>query len=363
MSKFSGFYSAIDEINSYLHKDLIGPVEEDEVIENIEPLNHYAMGILWARRLRRYSDEPVPNGGSNIDDSDFKDTSSLDNNDDSISEANTYKPSTMGVSVMLPADIESLKAIFTFGKYTHSTIKKSANNPRNIELYTRKSHQIETIFNIPNSCKTVMCNEHKDNHKDIDFAICVRKIMPNGSKLVTVYISNVIEVENENKSEYSMFQCKLHLRSDMGFLPIYQNNTFSSDEEEQTGAMQYREVLNYATGHGCSVRYKNETNEKNITDIYSEFMPIEKIAQMKTGAIADTELLNLAYWQTAKRTEVYSKLQRFIDEYANWYKSQTLESKSLKGYENAVEVVLSRIEDCINRLRFGAKVLCANDNA
>ena len=51
MNRYGEYYAAIDEIKTYLSRDLIGPIEDYEVIESVEPLSYYAMGILWAKRL------------------------------------------------------------------------------------------------------------------------------------------------------------------------------------------------------------------------------------------------------------------------------------------------------------------------
>jgi hypothetical protein len=40
MNSYETYYEAVDEIYSCLARDLIGPVDEQEVLENLEPLVH-----------------------------------------------------------------------------------------------------------------------------------------------------------------------------------------------------------------------------------------------------------------------------------------------------------------------------------
>lgn len=397
MNKYGEYYSAIDEIKSFLSRDLIGPIAENEVIESIEPLSYYAMGILWAKRLGNSTDNAREQTSLlDIYDNDIEDAVHTD--DDSIVEANSYKPPAMGVSVMLPASTKSLRVEFAFGKYTMSQIAQPqepakcvcpvcnsafheqnkppkqesvcdncgailVRHPRIINYYTRKSYQLPTVFEISNVCGTVLCKEHEKYHEiGAEITLCVRKIMNDGSKLVTVSVSNAIEAPQRSKeqNESAMFQCRLHLHSDNGFYPIYQNNSFGHSEEELISTMQYRDVLNYATGHGCSVQYDDGNI---INDVYSDFMPSERVLQMKPGVLAESELLRLAYWRTIDRSDACDRLLRFISEYADWRKTQAVAAMSLGEYKSAANAVLARIDDCIDRLKCGADVLRSNDDA
>ena len=368
MPGFSEYYSAIDEIKSFLSQDLIGPIEEYEVIESVEPLSYYAMGILWPNRLEGSSDSFTEQISIlNIDDNDIEDSLQTDN--DSISEANSYKPPTMGVTVMLPADAISLQAEFSFGRYTMTQKEqpkedgKESEKARTISYFTREPFHLSTVFDVPAICGTISCKEHKEyNNLGADIKLCLRRIMSDGSKLITVSVTNAIKAPQMSKeqNEGAMFQCKLHLHSDFGFSPIYQNNAFGHSEEEQISVMQYRNVLNYATGHGCSVHY---VDSAAITDVYSDFMPSESVFQMKPGTISDGDLLRLSYWRTANRTEACDRLMRFIFEYESWRNAQAIAASSLIEHQTAVSIVLNRINDCIGRLKHGAYVLRTDDSA
>jgi hypothetical protein len=364
--KYNEFYDAIDEIRSFLSRDLIGSIAEEEVIEDIEPLSYYTMGILWTKRLGDSSDEQSEQMSLlDIEDSDIEDTVNTDV--DVISRANSYKPPTMGVSVMLPANAESLNVDFSFGKYTLSQeeqFDEEGNKKKTINRYTRKPYKISTVFTISDNCGVSQCTEHEEFHElGVDLSLCVRRIIADGSKLVTVSVTNAVESPQKSKpqNENALFQCNLHLHLDVGFNPIFQNNTFNSSVEEQIGAMQYREVLNYATGHGCSVKYGNSTL---ITDIYSDFMPTERVSQMKPCVTAEKDILRLLYWETAEQSESCERLLSFISEYAVWRQSQAALAITLdEQYQTAANAVLSQIEKCINRLKAGVEVLRTDNHA
>jgi hypothetical protein len=122
MSDFSEYYTAIDDIKSSLHRDLIGPITVDEVIESVDPLSYYVMGILWAKRLFH---EAEPFQEDNLEELSIEsfileECEDVTEGDDGIENANSYRPSAMGISAMLPPNADILKVSFSYGKYTYS---------------------------------------------------------------------------------------------------------------------------------------------------------------------------------------------------------------------------------------------------
>jgi len=366
LSRYDEYYSAIDEIKSFLARDLIGPITEDEVIDSVEPLSYYAMGILWAKRLSGRSEDSTEQLSiMDICDEDIEDVVKTDY--DSIAETNTYKPSAMGVSTMLSPNTKSLIVEFSFSRYTMSKSNRLPEGEEESEsartgfFYSRTPYKLSTAFNIPAKCGTIFCMEHRNRpNLGVEVSLCVRKIMDDGSKLVTVSAANTIEAPQRSKeqNESAMFQCLLHLHSENGFDPVFQSNRIGQSEEDQISAMQYRGVVNYAAGHGCSVRYADDSV---VTDIYSDFMPAEMVYQMKPGEIADSEILRLAFWRTADRFEAYDRLRRFATEYEEWRDGQAAIYEKLADHKAAAERVIGRIDVCIERLLSGADVLRSDD--
>ena len=368
MSRYDEFYSAIDELKGFLYRDLVGPVAENEVIKSVEPLSYYAMGILWSKRLGGKGGYE-PNQLAIFDEYDEEIEDYVHTEDDSISEANSYKPSALGISVMLPASVKSLRAELQFGKYTLTSVEEpievEGKKPQKINFYTRKAFELCPTFIVPARLGTVTCNEYNDYHNlGADITLCVRKVMADGSKLVTLSVTNAASVPQkaEEQNENALFQCSLKVNCPEGFLPIYQNTILASDEEEQISIMQYRDVLNYAYGHGCSVLY--DADAAVITEISSQYMPTERVLQMMPGVINAKEILYLTYWRNADRTTACDTLDSFIAEYADWKLKQLRQSESLsREYQNAAQSVLSSIDICISRLKHGVSVLRNNDEA
>lgn len=125
MNKYNDYYETIDFIESFLRKDLIGPVEINETIYE-EPLQYYAMGILWPKRTTtqaKISVEAIDTIENDIDIVEFDDGEDLEDfnetKNDTISATNQYKPSAMAISAMLKQSTEEVNVKFTFAKYKY----------------------------------------------------------------------------------------------------------------------------------------------------------------------------------------------------------------------------------------------------
>ena len=377
MNRYNEFYSAIDEIKDFLYRDLIGPVKVNEVIENVEPLSYYVIGILWPKRLSDGICYTEHNQMSIFDEYDEEIEDYIHTDDDSITNANAYKPSAMGISVMLPASVNNIDAEFTFGKYTMTSITETYEEPfekegeeptvktKTSNYFTQKTYSISPSFSIPTRLGTIVCDKHDDYRRlGADITLCVRRIMSDGTKLVTVSITNSSSVAQQTKeqNENALFQCVLRLKCENGFLPIYQNIMSAKNYKEQMSAMQYRNVLNYAYGHGCSVSYNEDGTL--IKEICSDFMPSERVLQMMPDIINSDELLRLTYWRETERESACDKLEDFIIEYTEWKIRQSEYAKTLGDvYQEVARSVINRIEICILRLRHGVSVLRENDKA
>ncbi|MEE1125320.1 MAG: hypothetical protein U0L18_05210 [Acutalibacteraceae bacterium] len=379
MGNYNDYYQAIYEIKDCLKKDLFGVSDEYEILEDVEPLSAYVTGILYPRKASQISDN-----SSNLDFFDEKDINinadiEIESNDDTITEANKYKPSSMGISAMIPSAVKKLPVIFECGTYKHSeeikiiekqvSVKSQSSDDevitetkeRLVNYYSRIPRKFSVEFNIPDKNCTI--SEICLGEIQARINLTIRKIMPDGSKLITVTVVN--EAIEKNKlhfrNETALFQCKVSVNSEYSFLPVYQNLYPESDIESQIKCLLYRTVKNYGYGHGCSVTY--EESEKGVFEISSDFIPSEEVLQMMPGKIENEEILYLNNWKCSERNKLCKKLEVFIDEYYKWKECKKEESDNLDLFCSATSEILRRIELCINRLKNGVRTLLTDDYA
>ena len=381
MGKYDAYYEAIDEIKDCLKKDLFGISSEDEVLEDIEPLATYVTGILYPRKA---SDNNIELSVFDSDESELhaddmiEIENTLDGFDDTITGANNYRPSSMGISVMVPAGLKKLSVTFKCGIYKHSEYKKQASVKSSADFndsteigndfkeiiahkYSRIPQAFDFEFDIPVTLGTI--TEKCTADFDAEISLTVRKIMPDGSKLLTVSaVNNSIEKNKLHiRNEFALFQCEMSVKSNRSFLPVYQNLYSDSDIESQIKAMLYRTVKNYGYGHGCAVSYKE--TEHGVFEICSDFMPTEQVLQMMPGEIRNDSILSLNYWKTAAREDACKKLYDFIEEYSAWKELKKSEIDKNSPFRKAASEIINRIQICIERLKSGVYVLLNNDEA
>ncbi len=387
MGKYDKFYDAKDYILGLVNTELVGPVEEQEVLES-SPLNTYVCGILWAQPLN-------PPSGKSEDESDFEtnqvmvDSSAVgdedeaesaiptdpdldDMGDDVIAKSALRKPSTMGISVMLGADTTAVEATFSFGTYSHSEEIREYGNEgktRRYHLYTRKQHSVKMYFDFSTE-GIFYVSDKVEELKEYGISINATKRMGKLGKerLITFSVSNDKHAQSQDivLNESALFQCQFNIETpagefvalDPGFSSIY-------DIEDEILAMQYRNVRNYAQGHGCATNVKIEYGKCRF--VQSEFIPVSEVKQMKPLEVenGERELFSLQYLSKGNRGEIISRLSAFIDKYQDWLDRQSEYGKreEFKRFGRAVADCLTNISKCIGRLRDGISCLKSNDIA
>ena len=389
MGKYDKFYDAKDYILGLVKTELIGPVQEQEVLES-SPLNTYVCGILWAQPLN-------PTGGKSEDECDFEtnqvlvDSSDVgdenneesikavptepdldDTGDDVIAKSALRKPSTMGVSVMLGADTTAVEATFSFGTYNHSEEIREYGNEgktRRYHLYTRTQHSVKMHFDFSTE-GIFYASDKVEKLKEYGISINATKRMGKlgQERLITFSISNDKHAQSQDVilNESALFQCQFDIETptgefvalDPGFSSIY-------DIEDEILAMQYRNIRNYAQGHGCATNFKIKNGKCRF--IQSEFIPVSEVRQMKPLEVEkeEQELFSLQYLSTGNKEEIIAGLSAFVGKYSKWLKEQSEYGKKaeFKKFGRAVTDCLNNISKCIDRLCDGISCLKSNDIA
>ncbi len=385
MESYEEYYDVEDKIEEIIRKDLMGPITEDEILSET-PIGYYSTGILWAQRTinekTEKKDDNKEEDSTLLNDSeknadigvidDLED--SLENPNGQINMANTYKPSTMAISAIIGSGESKVVVQFECAKYSHYEEEEfydkkitDENGEESTEAKKRivnkyKRYEINSgdiVFNTKNS----KVQEPNNIPKNIKIELFVRKKYSDGSRLITVSVSNELQAQNKTipQNTSALFQCHLSIISENGFLPITEIVNDEKDIEKQILNLLYRDVYNYATGHGCSVKWDIE--KKAIKKVESEFIPTVELLQMKSGKFDEFDCLKMEFWKDNIRTKGCDELNGFINSYSEWMNKQKLEAGKIKGYETATDICLKNIEDCIRRLESGIEKLKSNDNA
>lgn len=351
MSDYSEFYNVIDDITEHLRTDFIGPSEADEVLEIEEPLNRYSLGILYSQPNNKCSETDADSPAEELFEEILENTEEPKN-------MNVFKPSTMGISFATQFQ-DKLSISFSYAMYIHSE-QVITDNGEEVKhrYYSRKAKNFSEDVIVPDK----VCIITDKSNPDITVYLHVRKINDDNSRLVTVSVLNNHMGKNgfiENNTG-ALFQCELSVKSKKGFLPVYRKNTHGTSEDEKND-MLYDSVNNYSYGHGCSSVHLEEKDIVN--EVRSEFIPQFRLLQMMPRLLADSEYLNMMYWENVNRNTACQQLDNFIKQYENWYIKLKDNTDLIAKYPETAENSFENIERCITRLRNGVEILRTNDSA
>ena len=367
MGKYDEYYVAIDDIKECLKRELFG-TDQEEVLEDVEPLSSYVTGILFPRKASDHSYEEFTEDAYNANDDLIIEDQV--NSDEAVIGANKYRPSSMGITVAVPSRAEKLNVVFQFGTYRYEKKEKEIEigsengyvekKTVQADYYYRVQQRIQICFALPDKPDTVINSFEADvsesSHVSGDLILTVRRVFEDGSRLITV--SAVNKTVDFNKlyfrNERPLFQCKLALKSEFPFLPVYQNSFLNNDIESQIRTLLYSSIKNYAYGHGCSVDYHDD---EEIHMIESTFLPTEQVLQMRPGDIKNKDILSLSYLKTADKESACQQLMGFVAEYEAWKEEKSKQIPADSPYSAAYHELIKRIETCIERLKSGITTL------
>lgn len=354
MAQFSEYYSVIDDIAAHLRTDFIGPAEADEVLKIEDPLNRYALGILYAQP-KNTSDDPQ-------EDLRTMDEMFADEAEEYETAKNTsiFKPASIGISFSARAQ-DTLHITFSYGVYhDREQVITDGEKEEKHRFYAREARQFSADVTVPES----VCNltVSGDASADVTVFLHVRKRNADGSALLTVSVLNRHKAGSEfqENSTGALFQCTLSVRNERGFLPVYSRNVHRSFEEEKND-MLYDAVHSYAYGHGCSSEHTVENG--TVTEVRSAFIPQYRMLQMMPRLLEHSEYFGMLYWANADRAAACSRLDGFIRQYEEWYKKLHDCTDLTARYPDTARDSFEQIERCIARLHSGAEMLRTNDTA
>ena len=386
MGKFEEFYSAKDDILRFVKAEIVGPVEENEVLD-VKPLDAYAAGILWAKRieprLKYDEDEEETEEISEVSEAlGFSDEEEElvsarvdpeDGTEAALRRAGTRKPSAMGMSFRLDESVTKVGVTFSFAKYVHSEEQcryGEQDKERVFHLYTRHPYRVEGTLDFSKEDVVLFPEETADTallkEMGVDLRATQRAGRPGEKRLVTVSVSNekIAQSQDVALNENALFQCELTIVAlDGAFCPLNSREFGLLGMEDEVLEMQYRDVLSYAQGHGCAADW--EEIDGICRKIRSEFAPVCEVKQMKPLEVENKQLFTLRYLYEGVRSEVIGELNDFLDLYHDWYlhQKQLSEGEGYQEYSRAVCYCLEKVAVCEGRIRDGIHILSTDDTA
>lgn len=355
------------DLVEFLKRDIVGPFSNDEIIEE-PPTIRYSAGILFPQKSE---DDSADSSISSEIDTRTRDEEEVG----TIEQATSFFPSALGVSFAIQKTTKQIVISVNTAKYL--SLEKSEINLVSQPVNSINDKYLDNAtfrekFEYQDgklSLKSELSTSERDNFLSIDpdnkqFKKALYKLMrlQNGWKrvevskdikidikpgltefpveketlkivvitknlgknkyLCTASLINTAETaQSQNDHKLSYFQASILLQDENKsavFEDLNNSEIASSDPEEKSLRLLFRNKKFYATGHGCSVDW--EADGSNATKIFSVSVPSHIVPQMSFDVADSNKKLDLRMFTMAHGSsgEVISSLKTLVDSYSSW---------------------------------------------
>lgn len=369
-----------DVVACRLFEDLIGPRADNEEL-TARPSDVYLTGILWPQRTAMSGEDDVrlgTAGGGKGEESDSE--------DDAVRTGSIQKPSVAGISFSAKSSaVPQVQVICSFATYR--------NEPRDgVDIWTRQPHRVDipALELLPGPPRQIALTAHDNGLPDV--SLSVRCINAGGTVLVTLSLVNSIAPgQSRNEIEAaSLFQTALRVLPCEGTLLVpkpprrgisrHQDkcSVSAAISDEESGALLYRNVAEFAVGHVCSAEWEPSSQVAGAPSTASwvgtTWLPSAIVEGVdpnghaffselgnKIGAFDPLSAEALALADTAS---LHQGLQLFCDAYDRWVQLQLKrldDSTDVSGeLKYIAKVHLARCEEALARMRASVLDLLTN---
>lgn len=351
MPNYDEFYKARDLITAILEKDLIGPVKEDEVLDEL-PLQYYAAGMLFpAADGERGSGEETSGEVNAPDNEDMEDINEVA---ESISAENMGKASSAGITFAVSKACKSVSITAAYAFYQ----PEKAENGQQSTVWRRNSH-IETheISVRESAGKCVKTRVSLEG--GIWLHLVIRPRTEDGNRILTAALVNENKATDNIASDSSLSAFQVSLRVSAPdekpcFVPVRRTIPVGMDEEIVQMDMLYSHARTWAQGHGCSAGW--DTTHDEPTWISTTFFPQCHTLQMKSPSAGLDEILDMKTLAEGDRTILIPGLKKMADAYDAWIDSLENGNVANAHHENAKKSIMKCRKACA-RIRKGIECL------
>lgn len=320
MQNYSQYYKARDIIEEFMVKDLIGPVAEDEVLDET-PLNYYLMGKL-------YPQADIESDAITKEEGDINRNAILENEldgyDTSISLSNVRNPSSMGITCAINSEV---REITIYGSYAFYVPVQAENNTstgiKKLKKHAATSWQRkETAFS-ENLIFTAAKSYIFSLPGKISLKVYIHDTNISDEIILTATLvnENSADADIDTIAAGCVFQVQLNITGKgQVFNPINQQICLADDTDSLELEMLYSDIKYYAQGHGCSVKWQE--NAEGDLIISSAWMPEYELLQMMPGMLKNEDALSMEYLVSESDGSVIQALNNFLLKYSQWINEQ-----------------------------------------
>lgn len=262
-----------DQLIEFVEREFIGPDPIDwpgmtqnngqEILTTDPPRTRYIAGILYPAETTDMDADIQEDECESLGETEGEDTEQLskkrgngeveflEDAEELINRSNAYRQSAISITVSVKDDdlvrVAVSAGIYTKVSYTDPvTERKTDRYPRTALAWDNDNAPLILPTPIEGLKKAPI------GTTGLQFDVTYRYRVGD-SCIYTFTLENIKSKSNGSvKDEDCFFQCKFKLFSEKGFSPLSDSQRITTDEDYQSNQLLYRNVRNYAIGHGCA---------------------------------------------------------------------------------------------------------------
>lgn len=353
-----------------LQLDLVGPTPNDiahvdEIIDQA-PSKWYLTGFLvpYEASVEQRSEDI---GNDDIDEISQVNAGDDEKQPDSASARRAFFPSSMGLSILVPATAKEINVAVHWGDYcpvdeeneeNQEDSKSQLQLPR---LWQRTPGQAQ--LTVPLHLSNVPKHWEIPGSNGLRLVTSVRpvaaaELVPVGTRSVSVFLVNYRPPAANPYSDIAFaFQTCLIIRTPYSLVPRPNlRGRHGDDWDEKVADLQYRDDYEYAVGHNVSaVAVIND--DTTCQEVRTAWMPIADVEKVVPEQVAGVELGMEALAAAPTVETLRNMMSGIVDAYGLWIEAQKLNLPSEPERLEVANDLLNRATRANKRIAAGLQAL------
>lgn len=298
-----------------------------------------------------------------------------------------YFPSSVGMSLLVPAKARHFTAVVSWGDYRHELKPRGNPDEEGEPVSEQESMLLPNAAPPTTKLRRLWKRTDRSERLALDLAavgdrpielpipnsdglvlvLAVRpiasegiseKMVPKGTRSVSVFLVNKRKPAPDLvRDEGFAFQAELELQSDVPLVPRPNvRGLDTKDWDERVADLQYRDAFEYAVGHNAATAACVEAGECQC--VRTCWMPLAEVERVAPSAIEGVKLGMEAIVGFADGTEARQKLGALVTLYRVWIESQRSNApEKPKSRADTADELLKRAAIAADRIQAGIDLL------
>nr|WP_281241877.1 DISARM system helicase DrmA [Thiocapsa roseopersicina] len=372
-----------------LRLDLVGPDNDHAFANELlpeSPTRWYLTGFL----VPRHAPEEQRTDPQAADEIDSGEDAEADDGapPDRVAAVKSYLPSSLGLSVLVDPDAERLEAEVVWGEYVYEGAEDEPPPEQEFpaegeEHATEARGGAATPPQSPRGYRRAPCSRTLaillprvgaepvevpvPQSRGLILVVTCRSVpaatgLPVGTRSVSVFLVNERQPNPDHGYRAFAFQAGLVLKSQLPFvarpdLRGLGNGELTEEWDARVGDLQYRDVHEYAVGHGVAAQAILAEADRCF-EARTDWLPSAEVERVEPAPTPQVELGMEALADLANVTDAHAKLGPLVSQYRDWITVQRQKCQGLNQKRSITATeLLKAAEQASDRIEAGIALL------